>query len=56
MPVKAGISMGTVAVYGLFSLTPKLRSPLSNKRINTPMCIRPTLRSVAEIFAQTFSF
>lgn len=34
--------MGTVAVYGLFSLTPKLRSPLKRSRINTPMCISPT--------------
>lgn len=36
------MSIGTVAVYGLFNLTPKLRSPLSKRRIKTPMCIKPT--------------
>lgn len=36
------MSIGTVAVYGLFSLTPKFRSPLNKSRINTPMCINPT--------------
>lgn len=42
IPVKTGISIGTVAVYGLFNLTPKLRSPLKRSKINTPMCIKPT--------------
>jgi len=42
IPVKTGISIGTVAVYGLFNLTPKLRSPLKRSNINTPMCIKPT--------------
>lgn len=41
-PVKTGMSIGTVAVYGLFNLTPKLRSPLKRSKINTPMCIKPT--------------
>lgn len=36
------MSIGTVAVYGLFNLTPKLRSPLKRSKINTPMCIKPT--------------
>ena len=42
VPVNTGMSMGTRTVYGLFSRTPKLRSPLSSSRINTPMCIKPT--------------
>lgn len=42
IPVKTGMSIGTVAVYGLFNLTPKLRSPLKRSKINTPMCIKPT--------------
>lgn len=41
-PVKTGISIGTVAVYGLFNRTPKFRSPDNSNRMNTPMCMRPT--------------
>lgn len=41
-PVKTGISIGIVAVYGLLSLTPKFLSPESNNIIKTPMCIKPT--------------
>lgn len=41
-PVNTGMSIGTVAVYGLFNRTPKLRSPDNNSNIKTPMCMRPT--------------
>lgn len=43
VPVNTGMSIGMVAVYGLFKRTPKLRSPERRSRIKTPMCIRPTL-------------
>ena len=36
------MSIGTVAVYGLLSRTPKFRSPLSKSKIKTPICMRPT--------------
>lgn len=42
VPVKTGMSIGTRTEYGLFSRTPKLRSPLRSRRIKTPMCIKPT--------------
>ena len=42
VPVNTGMSIGTRTEYGLFSRTPKFRSPLRRRRINTPMCIRPT--------------
>lgn len=36
------MSIGMVAVYGLFNLTPKFLSPLKSSIINTPICISPT--------------
>lgn len=42
------MSIGTVAVYGLFNRTPKFRSPDNSSKMNTPMCMRPT-RAVMNI-------
>lgn len=43
VPVNTGISIGTLAVYGLFNLTPKFLSPLKSNKMKTPICTRPTL-------------
>jgi hypothetical protein len=40
------MSIGIVAVYGLLSRTPKFLSPLSSRRINTPICIKPTRAAI----------
>lgn len=42
VPVKTDMSIGTRTVYGLFKRTPKLRSPLNNNRMNTPIWTSPT--------------
>lgn len=42
VPVNTGMSIGTVAVYGLLSRTPKFLSPESRSNMNTPMCMSPT--------------
>lgn len=41
VPLNTGISIGIVAVYGLLRRTPKFLSPLSNNKMNTPICMRP---------------
>lgn len=55
MPENTGISIGMVAVYGLFNLTPKFRSPDNNNKINTPICINPTRAKQSNLFERKIS-
>ena len=56
VPVNTGMSIGTRTVYGLFNRTPKFRSPLSNNRMNTPMCIKPTRAEMRSILLTMDTF
>lgn len=53
-PVNTGMSIGTVAVYGLFNRTPKFRSPDNRRSINTPICIKPT--RAAKVQMKNFNY
>ena len=48
-PVNTDMSIGTAAVYGLLSLTPKFLSPLSSSRMKTPAARRLSLSSLPNI-------